>query len=226
MVCLLHGFMLYIACLAAWHQEFVSAYNTVLCEEDPPPCSFKYDHDDFTPQFETREQGCVNSHKHRFDVDGTQDICSLDPFINVDPNIQKYALTVDMRFEVNCAMRSTRIVLRPSMNLTATHIFSYIFFHKCTVYWKDLSLFGQLIKTLVLKLFDSRDEFTEDKRHFFDKCVVYEDSSNSSENGVYPIVRGLRDLGTLAMTGSLSSGLHPLLLNHSWPALAEVTLHG
>ena len=229
MFCLLHSVMCYIACLSALFHGSTSAYDTAFCDEDPQPCSYQYNYyDDFNSLFETREHGRVSRHTHTFHVDGTQSLCSIDPFKNVrlHPSITERMSIADIHFQVFCAVQSTRIVLRPSMNLTDTNAFSYLVFHKCTVYWKDLSLFGQLIDTYVLRLFDSRDEFVNDETHFFYECVDYEDNWNSSGNTVYPTVRGLGGLDTLAMTGSFHSGLHPLLLNNSWPSLTEVALDG
>ena len=77
---------------------------------------------------------------------------------------------------------------------------------------------------LVLQLFNSRDEFANGEDHFFYDCVEYKESTNSSEDGAYPIVRGLEEVGTLVMAGLLSTGYRSLLLNHSWPAMAEITL--
>ena len=217
--------VLFTGYLAALCQGLMSADNPQLCEEDPPPCSYLYKYyDDFTPLFETAAHGRVLRHVYTFKVDSSQSLCSIDPFINIEPDIKDHIPTMNMHFEFGCVAQSTRIVLRPSMWLTNSSAFTYLFVNNCTVYWKEISLFGQSITMLVLQLFNSRDEFANGEDHYFYDCVEYKESMNSSEDGAYPIVRGLEEVGTLVMAGLLSTGYRRLLLNHSWPAMAEITL--
>ena len=218
---------IYMGCMVALYQGFVSANSTNVCEEDPPLCTYKYAyHDNLPPVFETTEHGRVTRHAIVFEVDASQSLCSIDPFINVEPSIPNDGITLNWHLQVGCVLTSTRIVLRPSKNLTDTSVFAYLVINKCTVYWKDLSMMGQFIKMPVLNLYDSRDEFANGEEHYFYECIDYEESMTSGGDVAYPIVRGLGQVGTLVMLWCFCIGSHPLLLNHSWPTMAEVTLDG
>ena len=215
-----------MACMAPPYQGFGAAKDILLCEEDPPSCSHKYTHyDEFTPIFETVEHGRLTRHVHLFEVDASQSRCSIDPFNNTNPDIKDNVPPVDIHIKIDCVYRSTRIVLRPSMNLTDTSAFGFLSISNCTMYWKDISLFGQSIKTLALELVNSRDEFPDGEDHYFYECVEFEEI-HSRMDVEYPIVRGLGEVGTLIMMGPFWSSRHPVLLNYSWPVLAEITLEG
>ena len=83
--------VLFTGYLAALCQGLVSADNPQLCEEDPPPCSYLYKYyDDFTPLFETAAHGRVLRHVYTFKVDASQSLCSIDPFINIEPDIKDH----------------------------------------------------------------------------------------------------------------------------------------
>ena len=112
---------------------------TIMCfGKRPSCCSYQYNNNNDLLHSLRQESTVVSTATCKAFTwsDGTQNLCIIDPFMNVtlDPSIKEDLSTADTHFYVWYAVHSTRIVMWPSMNLTEAHVFRHLVFRKCTVY--------------------------------------------------------------------------------------------
>ena len=236
-LCLVFGILLGASSAFTTSGPLPTIPEHIMCDEMPPECESSYQrvarhHYIFT----TPTHGYVDSVAHVFTVNTNRSVCSLDPMKFVT-DITNRSTPIGFHFSVNChPEKKTRVVLRPSLDLTSPLIFAYLDITFCTVYWKDLSTFGRHVDIRVMNLFAWTDEFGDEQPDYFRQCVVLDDLQGKIE-GIEPSIGGLVNVGSLGVSSSPCICVHdtsvftsmsssPVFNRHLWPLMAEVTFRG
>ena len=209
----------------------------VECNETPPACNVSHKLTEaYYHRFTTPGHGHVESVKHVFMINTHDSVCSLDP-ISFVPDITNRSTPQCLCFSILCPPKPIRIVIRPSRNLTSPLVFAYLHISNCTLYWKDLSTFGQHVDIRTLLLLNWKDEFVEKQPTFFEQCMEFDDLQEGLD-GMAPSISGLANVGTLMVSSChqiscsddspifYNSVPSPMFAHNMWPRMAEVVFVG
>ena len=209
----------------------------VECDETPPACNVSHKLTDGYPYtFTTPDHGYVESVYHEITINTQESVCSLDPMSFVS-DITNRSTPLSLQFRIQCPAKPTRVVIQPSRNLTSPLVFSYLVVSNCTMYWKDLSRFGQHVDIKVLMLLNWKDEFVDQQPSLFQQCVELDDLQEGLE-GVAPSISSLARVGSLLISSSHEcscsddtpvfhkSASSPVFARNMWPRMAEVAFVG
>ena len=196
--------------------------------EDLPVCNL-ISHDiygDYPYMFESAGHGLVDRVVPVFKISQLHGACVIDPFSGVD--IDHQATTpISVEVEIHCQSPKTRVAFRPSINLNNTAAFAFLVSKNCSLYWNDLSIFGQHINFLVWMPSGWRDEFVDGHPEYFYDCV--HDVVNNTDGGkeIRPPIPGLQNLVSIIMHyGKRPQTPSPVFTRYLWPNMAEGVLSG
>ena len=214
-----------------------STEERVKCNETPPACNVTHELDPSHPSiFTIPDHGYVEFVFHKIVINTHESTCSLDPMSFVF-DITNRSTPLSVYFRIWCPPKPTRVVIKPSRNLTSPLVFSYLLISNCTMYWKDLSTFGQHVDIRVLNLFNWKDEFVEQQPIFFQQCVEFDDIPEGMED-IGPSISSLASVGTLLVSSCHeyscsddtsffnNSVVSPVFVRNMWPRMAEVEFVG
>ena len=201
------------------------------CDETPPDC--EPDHhrvEGLRGSFTIPDHGLVDSIGHSFSISTNKSLCSLDPMGFVTNITNNRSASIEIQFKIECPSgRHTRVIIRPSRDLTSPLIFAYLDIINCTVYWKDLSTFGRHVDIRALNLFAWTDEFGEHQPDYFRQCVELDDLQGQVGD-IEPPISGLANIGTIVVSSFPLVFTHmafsPVFNRHLWPLMVEVVFHG
>ena len=205
-----------------------STSEPIVCDETPPACNVSHKlAGRHAYSYTVPDHGYVESVYHEITINTQKSICSLDPMLFVTDVINRSTPIIWIR----CAPKPTRVVMGPSRNLTSPLIWAYLIICNCTMYWKDLSTFGQHVDIRVLMLFNWKDEFVVQQPSFFQQCVEFDDPHEDLE-GVAPSISSLARVVSLMVSSSHectcsddepvfhNSAPSPVFERNSWPRMA------
>ena len=211
--------------------------DDVDCHETPPDCNVSHLVTGGLPHsFMSRDRVFVDSVHHKLQINGHESVCSLDPTMFVTDTSNR-STPLNLHFEIGCHEKSTRVVIRPTRNLTSALVFAKLEIRNCTIYWKDLSTFGRHVDVRAMLLFSWMDEFAAQQPRFFTQCAEFDDLQREVE-GLAGSMAGLSRVATLELSSSPTcnctddtpdhSSWAPstVFTRHRWPLMAEVKFVG
>ena len=211
--------------------------DNVECDETPPDCNASHQVIGGLPYtFKSRDHGYVQPVRHELHINTQEPICSLDPTVFVTDTSNR-STPLNLHFQIGCHQMSTRVVIRPTRNLTSALVFAFIEIRNCIIYWKDLSTFGRYVDLRAMLFFNWVDEFVAQQPSFFQQCVELDDLQPGVD-GVAPSISDLARVASLLVASSptcslphdtpahTSSATSPVFTRHMWPLMAGVKFMG
>ena len=210
--------------------------DSVDCNETPPECNISHQLKGGLPYtFKSHDHGYVESVRHELQVNTRGLVCSLDPMKFIT-DVSNISMPLNLHFKIGCH-HATRVVIRPTLNLSSPMVFAFIEISNCTMYWKDLSTFGRHVDVRAMLLFNWIDEFVAQQPSVFRQCVQL-DGLHQEVDEVAPSISGLANVASLLVASSptcsctddtpvhTSSVTSSVFTRHMWPLMAEVKFMG
>ena len=199
------------------------------CNNEGLPLCDLTSHDiypDYPYMFEVLGQGLVDRIVPVFKVAQFHGACVIDPFLGVDID-QQTTTPISVEIEIHCHSPNTRVAFRPSVNLSDTTAFTKLTTVNCSMYWNDLSLFGQHSHFLEWESSGWWDEFIEGlPEHFYD-CIHSLGINTDDVKEIHPSISGLQTLVSLSMHCDENPQTpSPVFTRYRWPNLAEAVFNG
>ena len=203
--------------------------KNVTCNNDDLPLCNLTSHviyHDYPYMFEVPGQGLVDRIVSIFQITHFRGACVIDPFLGVQIDPQT-TVPISVEIEIDCYSPDTRVAFQPSVNLSDTVAFAFLVPINCSLYWNDLSIFGQHINFLVWEPLGWQDEFIDGQPEYFYDCV--HDIGNNTDHieEIRPPILGLQNLTSFILhNGVRPQTPSPVFTKYMWPNLAEVVFSG
>ena len=181
---------------------------------------------DYPFMYEVLGHGLVDRILSNFRIPQFHGACIIDPFlgIQIDP---KATVPISVEIEIDCHSPDTRVAFQPSVNLSDTVAFAFLVPINCSLYWNDLSIFGQHINFLVWEPLGWRDEFIDGRPENFYDCVHHVGNNIAQPEEFRPPILGLQNLISFILhNGVRPQTPSPVFTKYMWPNLAEVVFSG
>ena len=204
----------------------VAQKNTAMgepnCDEAPPNChgSMLHNVDNFNRYFTYNGSYIAFFATYLVNSSSSHPVCSLDPFQAI-PFLHENSSMTLLYISVECSKPGTRIVIRPRMKYIIPHSIYSLWVTNCTIYWKDISVLGQLVVLYAMELFDWDDEFTTGESEYFDACVQLKDEDTMS---MERSIAGCTNVGEIVMKSTVGHTVSPVFVRQLWPSLTGLMI--
>ena len=194
------------------------------CDETPPNCDVftYYRVYNFNKYIKHKNRVPASLTTYFVNSSSSHSVCSVDPFEATTFRHENSSWTISYIY-ISCSQPGTRVVIRPGTQYIIQSGMYNLFVTNCIMYWKDISLLGQLFVLHGMCLVDWEDEFTTGETEYFDSCVHLEEV-NGDDLGIRHSIAGCTNVGEIVVKSTIIRPLSPVFVRYLWPAIAEATI--